>query len=234
MPDAGPVAGSPADILCLPQPEWVPNELTVGGAPADLVAFRAAAAGPGLVAWQFDHDRLEEDWVHAMMAPPPGRRDISLAGARILARQLRDIVEQRAARAAEAAFGSTACPLDLNALLPVPDRVLRLGPDDPAALRWLWENWGTTWPLRGVEELPSDFASSARSEQQASPTPPSGPLRSDPTPGSADARGGGDAARATLRYRFWSADWSPWRAVAAMRARWSALTFQVSVRAVSE
>ncbi|HYZ21807.1 MAG TPA: hypothetical protein VE690_06575 [Rhodopila sp.] len=29
--------------------------------------------------------------------------------------------------------------------------ILRLGPDDPDALRWLWEHWGTTWSLRRVE-----------------------------------------------------------------------------------
>ena len=33
--------------------------------------------------------------------------------------------------------------------------VLRLGPDAPASQRWLWRNWGTTWPLRRVERLGS-------------------------------------------------------------------------------
>jgi hypothetical protein len=40
--------------------------------------------------------------------------------------------------------------------------VLRLGPDDPAAIAWLWQSWGTTWALRGVEERPGDAAVAAR------------------------------------------------------------------------
>ena len=30
-----------------------------------------------------------------------------------------------------------------------------LAPDAPASQRWLWRNWGTTWPLRRVERLDS-------------------------------------------------------------------------------
>ena len=47
---------------------------------------------------------------------------------------------------------SQACPFDLHALVPVHDHVLRLGPDDPTALAWLWEHWGTTQSLRHVAE----------------------------------------------------------------------------------
>ena len=50
-------------------------------------------------------------------------------------------------------------PFDLQAL--VPGSILWLGPDDPAALRWLWAHWGTTWTLRRAELLrdePARFA----------------------------------------------------------------------------
>jgi hypothetical protein len=80
-------------------------------------------------------------------------------------------------------------------LVPVPWEVLRLGPDAPAAMCWLWENWGTTWPLRKVERL---------------------------TP---CGEGGGGAWRAG----FWSADWTPWPAIAACRARWPGLAFRLRV-----
>ena len=192
------------NILCLPSPEWLPHVLTVSGPAIDLAAFRRAAAGPGIIPWAVDYDCLEEDWANALLTPPPSERGISVEGARILAAQLRERVEQQDLRAAEAASGSLACPLDLHALVPVPLRVLRLAPDDPLAIAWFWENWTTTWTLRGVEEI-------------------------EPGPG-ATLPEGHDA----VRFRFWSADWAPWNALMAIRSRWPSISVQVSVRAVSE
>lgn len=203
-PDAPPQADKSSDVLCLPNPEWLPHVLTVTGPLDDLSAFRRAAAGPGVIPWATDYDRLEEDWVHALLTPPPSERGISVEGARILAGQLREQVEQQDRRAAEAAFGNTDCPLDLHALVPVPARILRLGPDAPAAVAWLWEHWTTTWALRGVEEVQAD---------------PHTPLP--------DGHG-------RLCYRFWSADWTPWRALCSARSRWPSISFQVSVRAIAE
>ena len=203
-PEGPPQPGIPKTILCLPSPEWLPHMLTVSGPREDLAAFRLAAAGPGVIPWVTDYDRLEEDWVNALLTPPPFERGISVEGARILAGQLRERIEQQDQRAAEAAFGSLACPFDLHALVPVPSRILRLGPDDPPAIVWLWEHWTTTWALRGVEEIEAD-------PDLALP--------------------GGHGA---LRYRFWSADWPPWNALVAIRSRWPSISVQVSVRAVSE
>jgi hypothetical protein len=45
------------------------------------------------------------------------------------------------------------CPLDLHRLIPIPDAVLALGEDAPAAPQWLWMHWGTTHPLRQVRVL---------------------------------------------------------------------------------
>jgi hypothetical protein len=92
---------------------------------------------------------------------------------------------------------SQACALDLHALLPVPKSVLRLGPDHPDALAWLWAHWGTTAALRHVAAEPV-------LPQRAAPDDP-----------------------ATLRLDFWSADWTPWRALAAVAARWPMLRFDV-------
>ncbi len=204
-PEGPPQPGIDRDILCLPNPEWLPHVLIVTGPVADMAAWRKAAAGPGVIPWVADYDRLEEDWVHALLTPPPSERGISVEGARILAGQLRERIEQQDRRAAETRFGSLACPFDLHALVPVPSRILRLGPDDPAAIAWLWENWSTTWPLRGVEEVAPDRAMAALPKGHGS-----------------------------VHFRFWSADWTPWSALVEIRSRWPSINIHVSVRAVSE
>jgi len=189
------------DVLCLPNPEWLPHTLTVIGPMADLAAFRTAAAGSGRVPWLFDYQRLQEDWTFRMLAGPPAERGISVPGARIVAEQMRELIETRDLLAADQAH-DVSCTLDLNALIPVPKPLLVLGPDDPAVLAWLWENWGTTWMLRGVEEVPVGL-----------------PIPQD--------HGG-------VSYRFWSADWTPWRALSAVRTRWPALTLHLTMRSVAE
>ena len=40
-------------------------------------------------------------------------------------------------------------PLDLNALIPIPRRVLRKGFVE-AGQEWMWGNWGVRWPIRRV------------------------------------------------------------------------------------
>ena len=133
-----------------------------------------------------------------LAAPPaPQRRRLSLAGARTLAGQLRDAAERRHGAAVARVGHSRACALDLHALVPVPDDVLCLGPDHPEALAWLWAHWGTTAALRHVA---------------AEPVLPRRAAPGDP---------------ATLRLAFWSADWTPWRALATVAARWPALRFDV-------
>lgn len=139
----------------MPHVDWLRNELHVVG-PAETVArFREAAAGSGVVPWTFDLDRLEEDVFLPMAAPEGGERAISVAGARILARRLREAVARSQERALTRRLTDRSCPLDLHGLLPVPESILRLGPDDPASRAWLWSHWGTTRALRQVRELPA-------------------------------------------------------------------------------
>jgi hypothetical protein len=143
-------------------------------------------------------------WFHLLAASRGADpRSISLHGAWILAGQLRDAVERRRAVASAPAGrgGGGACPLDLHRLVPVPDALLRLGPGHPEARRWLWEHWGTTWPLRHVAELPVPKAGQR-------------PVRE---PG-------------RLRLGFWSADWTPWPAFLRLREDWPALRFAVRPR----
>ena len=139
--------------LRLAHTDWLYHRLTIAGPQEGVAAFRAAARGAGVIPWHLDLDRLEEDCFHLLVSPPaPQQRTLSLAGARIVAGQLRDAVGRRHDLAVARVGRSRACPFDLHALVPVPDAMLRLGPDDPASLAWLWEHWGTTQALRHVAE----------------------------------------------------------------------------------
>ena len=124
LPDAGAARGRPA---------WLFHHLTITGPAGTVADFAAAARGSGVVPWQIDGTALEEDVFNLAVAQPPAQRRLSIEGCRILARQLRDRVEARQARAAALVGRSRACPFDLHALLPVPDAILQLGPDHPAA-----------------------------------------------------------------------------------------------------
>ena len=165
-----------------------------------------AAAGAGTIPWQLDLDRMEEDLFHLLVAPPapagaadsPPRR-LSLSGARILAGQLRDAAGRRRELAAARVGISRACPFDLHALVPVPEAVLWHGPDDPRALAWLWQHWGTTEALRHV-------ATDAEVDNAV--------------------RGRREKGEAVFTVTFWSADWTPWLALARIAADWPALRFE--------
>lgn len=202
QPAAVPQRPPPPAASSLPHPDWLYHRLVVAGPADEVAAFRTAAEGAGTVPWQLDLDRMEEDLVHVLLAPPsPQRRVLSAAGARILAGQLRQAAEQRSAIAVAQVGRSRACPFDLHVLVPVPGEILRLGPDHPDARHWLWTHWGTTETLRRAEE--DRFAVLGRHPV----------LRTDP---------------GRLHLSFWSADWTPWRALATVAAAWPALRFEVT------
>ncbi|WP_424140164.1 hypothetical protein [Roseomonas chloroacetimidivorans] len=188
-----------ADHPWQPRPEpvdWLHNTLTVGG-PAERVAhFQAAAAGPGVIPWVLDLAGLEEEFLLPMAAPQDGVRAISLPGAKILARRLRDAVAANHQRALARMSTDRSCPLDLHRLLPVPASILALGPEEGVSREWLSAHWGVTRPLRHVKALPSTLDGRKKRMGQ-------------------------------LRVAFWSADWSPWQAVARLRRTWPDLTFDL-------
>jgi len=140
-------------VLALPSTDWLQHRLTVSGPAAAVSDFQQAAAGAGAIPWYYDLERMQEDWFHRMLAPDPREREISLEGARILAETYRGLVGGLHERVVASVGQSRACPLDLYQLIPPPEPILRRGPGDPASLRWLWENWGTTLPLRDVRVL---------------------------------------------------------------------------------
>ena len=118
-------------------PGWLYHHLTISGPAEPLADFSRAARGAGVIPWQLDFARIEEDIFVRAVAQPAGTRRLTVAGCRILARQFRERVESREAKAVSRVGQSDACPFDLHQLLPVPAAILALRPTDPAALAWL-------------------------------------------------------------------------------------------------
>jgi hypothetical protein len=87
-----------------------------------------------------------------------------------------------------------ACPFDLHALVAVPAVMLHRSADDPAALAWLWQHWGTTQALRHVS---IDTTAETAARRALAP---------------------GEEA---LVITFWSADWTPWQALTRIGVDWS-------------
>ena len=133
---------------------WLYHHLTISGPSPGVAAFAAAARGSGVIPWELDAASVEENVFNLAVSQPLHRRSLTVEGCRILARQFRQRVEARQARAAALVGVSRACPFDLHTLLPVPAALLQLGPDHPQALAWLRQNWGTTDNLRQVVERP--------------------------------------------------------------------------------
>jgi hypothetical protein len=166
--------------------DWLWNTLTVSGPTEAVAPFQAAAAGPGVIPWTLDLDALEEEFLLPMAGPPDGVRAISLAGAKLLARRLREAVALNHQRALARMATDRSCPFDLHRLLPIPAAILALGPEEGASRDWLRAHWGTTRPLRHAAVLPSTLDGRKKKMGQ-------------------------------WRVGFWSADWSPWQAVARLR-----------------
>ena len=182
-------------------PDWLYHHLTVSG-PADAVtAFAMAARGSGITPWQLDFSDIEETVFSLAVAQPAGQRRLSVEGCRILARQFRDQVAARQARAAELVGSSLACPLDLHRLLPVPAAILLLGPTHPTALAWLAAHWGVTDRLRHVEQR--DNATTGRRLPRS---------------------------HSVIGYGFFTHGETPHAAVSQLAARWSQLRLVVQPR----
>ncbi|MFH5927306.1 hypothetical protein [Roseomonas xinghualingensis] len=180
-----------------PEPvDWLHNTLTVTGPAERVEDFRAAAAGPGVIPWVLDLAGLEEEFLLPMAAPQDGVRAISLTGAKILARRLRDAVALNHQRALARIAHDRSCPFDLHRLLPVPAAILALGPEEGASRDWLRAHWGVTRPLRHAEALPATLDGRRKRMGQ-------------------------------FRVAFWSADWSPWAALARLRRAWPDISLEL-------
>jgi hypothetical protein len=123
-------------------PDWLLNLLTVSGPAEEVARFREAARGTGCMPWHLDLDH-EEARIFAPMAAAG-------AEARMLARQIREVLAARHDRILTRWAERGLCPFDLHRLIPIPDHILQLGEDDPASEGWLRTHWGTTRMLRAV------------------------------------------------------------------------------------
>lgn len=132
-------AGEP---LALPDPDWLLNRLTISGPAGTVARFRAVAQGTNAAPWHLDLDEEE-----ARLFAPMATGGIE---ARVLAKELREIIAARHDRVLALWAGPGTCPLDLHRLIPIPLTILQLGEHDSAARRWLWAHWGTTRPLHQV------------------------------------------------------------------------------------
>jgi hypothetical protein len=130
--------------------DWWFHHLTISGPAVTVDSFAAAARGSGITPWQLDYAAIEDDIFVRAVSQPASRRGLTVEGCRILARQFREKVEVRQARAAALVGQSLACPFDLHALLPVPAAILLLGPTHPTAVSWLTAHWGITDRLRQI------------------------------------------------------------------------------------
>ena len=127
-------------------PEFIWNQLEVSGPAERLYDFIGAASGPGFVDWRPEwHSVYEQIYFEAVRGGAPTRE-----AAEKLARKLRDILWRRhEEERTRAEMDSHGVPLDLNALIPTPRRVLRRGFVE-AGQEWMWKNWGVRWPIRRV------------------------------------------------------------------------------------
>ena len=182
-------------------PGWVHHQLTARGPDAALAAFVAAARGSGTVPWRHNPVRVEEDALNLLLAQPAAERRLSAVGCRILARQVLMAVEARHAQVAARAGQDRTCPLDLHALLPVPDALLGRGPDDPEVLGWMRAYWGVDAPLRHPARRP-------------------GATSRPPLPAGWGVEG----------WSFFTDGETPHAAVAEFRRRWPTLRFDLAPR----
>ncbi len=131
---------------------WQWWHLIVHGPAAAVASFADAAHGPGFIPWRVDDSGFEDE-VLAFAFGGPERPGLSVAECRILARQFREAIEARHARNGRDPHRNTQCPLDLQALLPVPAALLRLGAAHPEAEAWLRRHWGVVDQPRHAELL---------------------------------------------------------------------------------
>jgi hypothetical protein len=179
-------------------PAWLWHHLTITGPAVDARTFAEAARGPGIIPWRVDHARVEEDIFHWAVR---ARGGLSIEGCHILARQFRERIEARDAKAATLVGRSRACPFDLHVLLPVPPEILRRGPTDAVSLDWLARHWGTRDDLRKITERPN------------------------PSPGRRLPSG-----HAVVSHGFFTTGETPRAAVAQLSARWPGLRFVLTPR----
>jgi len=134
-----------ADAVADGGTDFIWNRLEVSGPHERLYDFIGAASGPGFIDWRPEWHSVYEQIYFGVVKTAPTRE-----AAEHLARTLRDSLWRRhEEERVRAELDSHGVPLDLNALIPIPRRVLRKGFVE-AGQEWMWANWGVRWPIRRV------------------------------------------------------------------------------------
>ena len=186
-----------ADALRLPHPDWLRHDLVITGVPSELAAFEAAAAGAGAIPWEYPDLDLEEEDRVQALVQPPD-------GSRGL-----DIDSARvlARELREAIF-------DHQQKIVAAVAQSRACPFDLHRLL----------PVPAeILQLGLDHSASLAWLQTHWGT--TRPLRH--VQRLSDKQVTGKRKTARLRLEFWSADWTPWAAFAAIRKAWPALGFDI-------
>jgi hypothetical protein len=183
-------ASGSGDAQALPHTDWLRHELVVSGPPADVAAFRLAAEGAGAIPWRHPDLDLDEEDRVHALLHPPD----GSAGLRLAAAR---VLARQLRGAVEANLYRVTEAVGRSRLCPLDLHALL--PVPGPVLRQGPDDPGSVAWLRanwGVIQALRQVR-----------------LRDDPPD-----RRRRHAAR--LRYEFWSADWTPWAALLALRARW--------------
>jgi hypothetical protein len=183
-------ASGSGDALAPPHTDWLRHELVVSGPPADVAAFRIAAEGAGAIPWRYPDLDLDEEDRVHALLHPPD----GSAGLRVAAAR---VLARQLRGAVEAHQDRVTAAVGRSRLCPLDLHALLPVPGQ--VLRQGPDDPGSVAWLRanwGVIHALRQVR-----------------LRDDPPD-----RRRRHAAR--LRYEFWSADWTPWAALLALRTRW--------------
>jgi hypothetical protein len=186
-----------ADALRLPHTDWLRHELVITGAPSELAAFEVAAAGAGAIPWEHPDLDLEEEDRVQALVQPSD-------GSRGL-----DIDSARvlARELREGIFGHQLKIVAAAAQ----SRACRLDLQKLLPV-----------PDEILQLGPDHSASLAWLQTHWGTTRPLRHVQRLP-----EKPVTGKRKTARLRLEFWSADWTPWAAIAAIRKAWPALGFDV-------
>jgi hypothetical protein len=186
------------DALALPNTDWLRHALRVTGATSDVAEFRTAAAGPGAIPWVYPDLDVEEDDRFLALVNPP---DGSPGLRPAAARVLARELREAVFQHQSKVRGQTA------------------------------ENRSCPFDLHALVPVPPDLLERGPEDAICVTW-----LRTHwgvlqalrhvrPVPSSSRKLRG---KKERMAIEFWSADWTPWPAIAAIRERFPGLTFAVT------
>jgi hypothetical protein len=181
----------------LPQTDWLRHELVITGAPSELASFEAAAAGAGAIPWEYPDLDLEEEDRVQALVQPPD-------GSRGLDIESARVLARELREAIFAHQQKIVAAAAQSRVCPLDFHKLLPVPNEILQLG------------------PDHSASMAWLQTNWGTTRPLRHVQCLP-----EKPVTGKRKTARRRLEFWSADWTPWAAFAAIREAWPALGFDI-------